>query len=571
MEIEELLAVARGSKQADLILADAVLVDVLSGEVRRTDIAVAGGVIAGLGSGYHGRERVELKGRFVCPGFIDAHVHLESSLLRPREFARAVVPRGVTTVISNPHEIANVIGLAGIRFMLEDAEDLPLDALVTVPSCVPATPLATSGASLEPSDLEALLADPRVVGLGEVMDFEGVIAANPRLMAELKTFAGRPLDGHAPQLGGLELNAYAATGITSDHECTSVEEAREKLRAGMRIFLREGSVARNLRDLLPLVTPENERRLCLCTDDRQPFDLLAEGSIDHLVRIAIEEGIPPVTAIRMATLNPAEHFRLNDRGALVPGRRADLLVFEDLQRPQPYLVYRGGTLATFGRKTMTTGTNSHYPKTVRNTVRVDWSRVDFRLPSGKGPVRVIGIREGQLLTDTLVLEPRREKGRPVSDPDRDLLKMAVIERHHASGRMGLGLVRGIGLRRGAIAGTVAHDHHNLVVIGADDLSMETAARAVAGSGGGLAAAEGENVTALLPLPIAGLMSDEPAETVRDSLETLLGVARELGSPLSDPFMTMSFLGLEVIPSLKLTDRGLVNVGEGKIVPLFVEA
>ena len=570
MDIEELLAVARGSKPADLVFTDAALVDVLSGEVRRTDIAVAGGVIAGLGNGYRARERVDLKGRFVCPGFIDAHVHIESSLLRPREFARAVVPRGVTTVITNPHEIANVLGFAGIRFMLEDAEDLPLDTLVTVPSCVPATSLATSGAALEPSDMEALRADSRVVGLGEVMDFGGVVAGCPRLLAELKAFAGRPLDGHAPQVGGRNLNAYAAAGITSDHECTTLEEAREKMRAGMRIFLREGSVARNLRDLLPLVTPENERRLCLCTDDRQPSDLLAEGSIDHLVRLTIDEGIAPVTAIRMATLNPTEHFGLGDRGAVAPGRRADLVVFENLQSPQAHLVYRGGMIAAVGGQLTATGPDPGIPCSVRSTVRVDWSRVDFRLPSGKGKVRVIGIREGQLLTDAMLLEPRTENGRPLADPQRDLLKMAVIERHHASGRMGLGLVRGIGLRRGAIAGTVAHDHHNLVVIGADDLSMETAARAVAEPGGGLAAAAGKTVTALLPLPIAGLMSDEPAETVRDNLETLLAAARKLGSPLPDPFMTMSFLGLEVIPALKLTDRGLVDVGAGKIVPLFTE-
>jgi adenine deaminase len=571
MDIEDLLAVARGSKPADLVLANAALVDVFAGEVRRADIAVAGGVIAGLGGEYDGQEKVDLQGQFVCPGFIDAHVHVESSLLRPREFARAVVPHGVTTVVTNPHEIANVLGLKGVLFMLEDAADLPLDTLITVPSCVPATPLATSGASLEPSDLEALLEDPRVVGLGEVMDFRGVIQGSPRLMTELRTFAGRPLDGHAPGVGGRDLNAYAATGIASDHECITVEEAREKLQAGMRIFLREGSVARNLRDLLPLVTPQNERRLCLCTDDRQPSDLLEEGSIDHLVRIAISEGVPPVTAIRMATLNPAEHFRLDDRGAVAPGRRADFVIFEDLQNPRPQRIYREGILAASGGKLTMTGQGSGYSQAMSGTVRIDWSRVDFRLPAGTGRARVIGIRGGQLVTDHLLLEPSREKGRPVADPGRDLLKIAVIERHHASGRMGLGLVRGVGLCQGAIAGTVAHDHHNLVVIGADDLSMETAARAVAKIGGGLATAAGETVTALLPLPIAGLMSDQPAEKVRDQLGSLLASAREFGATLPDPFMTMSFMALEVIPSLKLTDRGLVDVEEGRIVPLFVGA
>lgn len=571
MDLSRLISVARGDEPADLLLTNARLVDVLSGEIRLADIAIAGPLVAGIGPGYRGRAVVDVQGRYVCPGFIDAHVHLDSTLVRPREFARAVIPHGVTTVVMNPHEIANVLGVGGIRFMLRDAERAPLDAFVTVPSCVPATPLATSGAELKPSDLEPLFAEPRVIGLGEVMDFLGVVAGDPRVLTEIQAAQGWTLDGHCPGLRGKALNAYAASGISSDHESTTVEEAKEKLRVGLKIFLREGSVARNLTALLPLITPHNERWLCFCTDDRQPPDLLEEGSIDHLVRTAIAAGLPPITAIRMGTLNPAEHFGLSDRGLIAPGRRADLLIFRDLNAPQPDLVYHGGTLVARGGSMVGPDREEARPypdPTVRNTVHVDWSRVDLRIPAGGPRVRVIGVMPGQLLTECLILEPRFEGGWAVADPVRDLLKIAVIERHHASGRVGLGFVQGIGLKRGAIASTVAHDHHNLIVIGSDDDSMATAARAVAVTGGGQAAAEGERVLSLLPLPIAGLMSEEPIEEVRDRMTALLAGARALGSPLHDPFMVMSFLGLEVIPALKLTDLGLVDVNARRVVPLF---
>jgi len=367
------------------------------------------------------------------------------------------------------------------------------------------------------------------------------------------------------------LNAYAAAGITSDHEATSVEEAREKLRVGLTIFLREGSVARNLAALLPIITPNNERWLCFCTDDRQPPDLLEEGSIDHLVRTAIAAGVPPVSAIRMATLNPAEHFRFSDRGLIAPGRRADLVIFDNLGAPQPDLVYHGATLVARGGTLVPPDRQeapSGFDPTIWNTVHVDWARVDLRIPAQGHRVRVIGVVPGQLLTECLFMESRIESGWAVADPARDLLKIAVIERHHASGRVGLGFVKGMGLTRGAIASTVAHDHHNLIVIGADDESMATAARAVARTGGGQAVAESARVLSLLPLPIAGLMSDEPIEQVRDRMTALIAGARALGSTLHDPFMVMSFLGLEVIPALKLTDLGLVDVLARQVVPLF---
>lgn len=575
MDLSHLIAVARGGEPADLVLRNARLVDVLSPDIRSTDIAVAGTAVAGIGRGYRGRETVDLKGRYVCPGFIDAHVHLESGLVRPREFARAVVPRGVTTVIADPHEIANVAGAAGIRFLLRDADRAPLQLFVNVPSCVPATRLATSGAALSAADFGPFFSDPRVLGLGEVMDFRGVVSGDPRVLAAIAAARGRPVDGHAPGLGGRELNAYAAAGIGSDHECTSVEEARGKLRLGMTILIREGSAARNLSALLPLATPQTERRLCFCTDDRQPADLLEEGSIDFLVRRAIAGGVPPLAAIRMATLNPAEHYRLADRGAVAPGRRADLVVFGDLGDVRPELVYSGGILAARdgapAGPAWVEGAAAPDPEAeVRDTVRVDWSRTDFRVPATGSRMRVIGVVPDRIHTGSLVLAPLVLDGFAVAEPDRDLLKIAVVERHGASGRTALGFVMGMGLKEGAIAGTVAHDHHNLIVIGADDASMETAARAAAAGGGGLAAARGETVLAVLPLPIAGLMSGESIERVREAVRMLTGAARALGSPLRDPFMTMSFLGLEVVPALKMTDLGLVDVEAQAIVPLFAE-
>lgn len=568
------IAAARGDAPADIVLRNARLVDVLSGGIRPAEIAVVGDSVAGVGSGYRARAQLDLGGRFVCPGLIDAHVHMESSLVLPREFARAVVPRGVTTVVMNPHEIANVLGVPGIRYLMREADAAPFHVFVTVPSCVPATRLATAGAQLSVSDLLPLLSDPRVVGLGEVMDFPGVVAGDARVLEEIAAFEGRPVDGHCPGLGGRKLNAYVAAGISSDHECVTPEEAWEKLRLGMRIFLREGSTARNLKSLLPVLTPENERWIAFCTDDRQPKDLLEEGSIDHLVRTAIASGVAPVRALRMATMNPAEHYRLFDRGIVAPGYRADMMIFRDLSAPRAEMVFHGGVAvasdgAMLPRETKEAEPGREIPPGVRDTVRVDWRGVDFGIPSGNGRIRVIGIVPDQLITESLVMEPGILHGRAVADPERDLLKIAVIERHRASGRIGLGFVRGMGLRRGAVAGTVAHDHHNLLVVGADDESMETAARAVAQAGGGLAAADGEKVLASLPLPIGGLLSEEPIEAVRDRMEDLLLAARRLGSPLRDPFTTMSFLGLEVIPSLKITDFGLVDVPIAKVVPLFV--
>ncbi len=567
-DLPRLLALARGDEPADLLLEDARLVNVLSGEVHHTDVAVAGDAIVGVGMGYEAKETVDLEGQYVCPGFIDAHVHVESSMVPPREFARAVVPRGVTTVVTDPHEIANVLGLGGIHFMLEDGADAPFTMYVNASSCVPATHMGTAGAELSAEDLATLRDEPAVLGLAEVMNFPGVVFGDEGVLAKLAAFEGRVIDGHAPGLSGKQLNAYVAAGITSDHECTTIEEAREKLRVGMTVYLRQGTAAKNLDALLPLVSPETERHLCLCTDDRQPSDLLEEGSIDHLVRLTIAAGVPPVTAIRMATLNTAEHFRMFDRGAIAPGRRADLVVFPDMMDLHAAMVYVGGRLvAEQGR--MLDGHGVVRAGGSPKSVRVDWGKIDLSIPASGTRARVIGVIPDQIVTRHDVMDVSVRDGLAVADPARDLLKMAVIERHGRSGMVGLGFVTGVGLKRGALAGTVAHDHHNLVVIGADDRSMLTAAGAVADAGGGQAVAEGNDVLALLPLPIAGLMSELPIEDVRSRGEELLAAARRLGSKLHDPFMATAFLALEVIPSLKLTDKGLVDVERFEIVPLFV--
>ena len=576
MRREDLLEVARGDRPADTVLTGARLVNVFSGELLETEIALAGGRVAGVGAGYEGAERVDLGGRFVAPGLIDAHVHVESSLVRPAEFARAVVPRGVTTVVTDPHEIANVCGLEGIRFMLRDAAGVPLDVLVNASSCVPATHLATAGAALDAGDLAELLTEPRVLGLAEVMNFPGVIGGAPEVMAKLRAFNGRVIDGHAPGVTGKALNAYVAAGISSDHEATTEAEAREKLRLGMTVYLREATNARNLLNLLPMVDRWTEPHVAFATDDRVPADLLDQGSIDHLVRLAVAHGLHPISALRIATANPARHYRLEDRGAIAPGRRADLVVFsnpEDFHAEEVWVA--GRKVAEDGRPLFDAPPAD--ASAVTGTVHLDPEALDFRIvldeagaaAGASRSIRVIRAIPDQLLTEGLTLPARIEGGEAVADPERDLAKIAVVERHRRSGRIGKGFVTGLGLARGALAGTVAHDHHNLVVIGADDRSMAAAARAVAEAGGGLAVARGEEVVALLPLPIAGLMSADPVERVRERMDELLAAARDLGATVHDPFMAMSFLTLEVIPALKITDLGLVDVERFEPVPLFV--
>ena len=566
-ERAKLIEVARGDAPADLVLKNGRLVNVSSGEIHQADIAVFGGRIAGFGD-YEAREARDLAGAFVCPGLIDAHVHIESSMVTVPEFARAVVPRGTTAVVTDPHEIANVLGVAGIRYMLDASEGLPLRVFVMASSCVPATDMETAGAELTAADLEPLFEHPRVIGLAEVMNFPGVFLGAPEVLSKIEVAGDRPVDGHSPGLSGKPLNAYIAAGIGSDHECTRLEEALEKLERGMHIFIREGTTARNLEELLPLVTPANSARCSFCTDDRHPEDLLDEGHIDVLIRMAVVGGLDPMTAIQMATINTANYFGLGGLGMIAPGYRADIVVVDDLADFRARIVFSGGQLVAEAGEYL--GPRPAPPAPPGSGVQVDWDAVDLAVPAADGSrARVIHAVPGQIVTGQSVEEVRVADGHAVADADRDLLKIAVIERHGATGQMGIGFVRGFGLERGAIASTVAHDNHNIVVVGVADEDMLAAARAVAATGGGQAVVANGEVLAAVALPIAGLMSDLPLEDVRDRVAAMTEASRRLGGVLPDPLMTMSFLALAVIPELKITDKGLVDVTEFRPVPLFV--
>lgn len=568
MKLEQRLRHARGDQPADLLIKNARVVNVFSHEIVESDVAIAGSWIVGFGD-YQAQETIDLGGAYLAPGLIDAHVHIESAMVPPSEFGRAVVPMGTTTVVTDPHEIANVHGLDGIRFMAESARHGALSMYIMASSCVPATHMETSGAELESDDLATLKGSPWLLGLAEVMNFPGVVHGDESVLAKLESFADLVVDGHCPALTGRELNAYVAAGIQSDHECTTLEEAQEKLRLGLTILIREATNARNLHALLPLVTPETMHRICLCTDDRTPAHLLDDGHIDDMVRTAIAEGLDPIVALRLATLNPANYFRLWDRGAVAPGRRADLFAFEDLQAPRAHLVVRGGRVVARDGELLA-GASGARSGMLPNSIHIDWDAVDFAIPAAGERGRVIGSIPDQLVTESHVEAMRIVDGRAESDPENDRLKMTVIERHRASGAMGRGFIRGFGLERGALASTVAHDHHNLVVIGADDTSMATAARRSAELAGGIVVTDGERVVAEVALPLAGLMSDQPVTEVRVGLDRAIGAARDQGAVLDDPFMAMSFMALEVIPSLKLTDQGLVDVEKFEIVPLWVD-
>ncbi len=567
MDLKSLIRHARGDEPADLLLRNGRVINVLSGEILPLDLAIAGDRVVGFGD-YQATREVDLGGSFVAPGFIDAHVHIESSLVPPSEFARAVVPRGTTTVITDPHEIANVLGLEGIRFMFESAKYGPLSMYVMVSSCVPATAMSTNGAVLHGYDLFPLKSDPWVLGLAEVMNFPAVINGDDGVLEKIGAFHDRVIDGHCPGLTGRSLQAYVAAGMQSDHESTTADEALEKLRLGLMVFIREGTVARDLAALLPAESPSNQHRFCFCPDDCQPADLVDRGGIDYCVREAIRKGLDPVVAIRMATWNAAQYYGLRDRGALTPGRRADLVVFDDLAAPHVRLVIRNGeVVAQDGHMTVLPRPPS---RALRSTMNLAWDHVSFRIAAEGRRARVIGVVPNRLVTEALVDRPFVRDGEALADPARDLLKMAVLERHMASGAVGKGFVKGIGLKRGALASSVAHDHHNLVVVGADDESMMTAARRVASLHGGMVVAIGDQVVAEVPLPLGGLMSAEPIDAVHRQVASAVQTARDLGSPLHDPFMTLSFLALEVIPSLKLTDKGLIDVDRFEIVPLWID-
>ena len=560
-DLSRRLAVARGDEPADLVIRGAKVFSVFTREWLEGDLAIADGYVVGLGD-YRGREVLELSGRYLAPGFIDAHMHLESSKLLVDEFARLVLPMGTTAVVADPHEIANVLGTDGVHWLADLCHDLPLDVFFMASSCVPASSFESPRRPLLPGDLEGLLRRRRVIGLAEMMNFPGVVSGAESELAKLALPGATHVDGHAPSVQGKDLNAYAAAGIRSDHEVSTIEEGRERLRAGMWVLIREASGARNLQALLPLVGEFGPHRLAFCTDDREPEHIAEEGHINSMVREAVAAGVSPEDALVMASFNPAQWHGLRDFGALAPGYQADVLVLGDLERFDPELVLKAG-------KPVEEIPHPEVPEWVRHTVRIrPLSTNDFVVPwEGEGTARVIGIIPDQIVTESLSDTPLVDNKKAVSDPGRDLLKIAVVERHLGTGRVGLGFVRGFGLRSGAMASTVAHDAHNVVVVGVKDDDMLRAVRRLSDTGGGVVVVDGGIVKAELKLPIAGLLSDASLDEVIAASQACVDAARALGCELPSPFQTMAFLALSVIPSLKITDRGLVDVDRFELVPL----
>jgi len=557
------MAVARGDEPADLVLAGGKVLSVFTKEWLDVDVAIKDGHVVGLGRYEGGRERRDVSGAFLVPGFIDAHMHIESSKLMVDEFARAVLAHGTTAVVADPHEIANVLGTDGIHWLLDCCTDLPLDVYVMASSCVPASRFESPRRPFTTGDIESLLRRHRTIGIAEMMNFPGVIAGDDSEVAKLTTGLTDHVDGHAPGVRGPALNAYVAAGIRSDHEATTAEEALEKRRLGMWVMLREASIARNLRDLLPVVKQFGSDYCMFCTDDREPGFIVEEGHINQMVRLAVVEGISPEDAIVMATINSATYHRLWHLGAIAPGYQADILVLDDLRSFTPREVLKKGAPPRFVKLTV--------PEWVRQTVYLaPVSALSFHVPAGPRHIRVIGVVPGQLLTRSVVVEPSVRDGSIVADPARDLVKIAVLERHHASGRAGLGFATNIGLQRGAFASTVAHDAHNVILLGVDDADMAACACRMAEIGGGIVVAEGGRVVEELPLPVAGLMSDQPLAQVHERLSSMERRLAGMGVSIAAPFMTLSFLALSVIPELKITDRGLVDVARFELVPLGVE-
>jgi len=568
--LKEKIRVASGDGMADLLIKNGRVVDVFSCQIEKKDVAIFGGVIVGFGD-YRAREIIDVKSDFLCPGLIDGHVHIESSMVTIPEFARAVLPNGTTSVVIDPHEIANVLGREGIRFMAESAEGIPLNVFIMVPSCVPATHMETSGATLKAAELKPLFKESWAVGLAEMMNFPGVIFRDPEVLKKIEMAKGKRIDGHAPMLSGKGLYAYLTAGIRSDHECTTAKEAKEKLKNGMWIMIREGTTARNLRSLIPLVHPKNSRRFFFVTDDRHPKELLEEGHIDSMVRQAVQWGLDPILAIQMATLNAAEYFRLDDLGAIAPGYRADIISFDHLGRFQIKKVFKDGKLVSENGKMLFPLIQKKKGPTLKGSVRVKSLKKDaFLLRSDRSLAKIIQLIPDQIVTKKGMKRVLLKDGVAHPNVKEDILKIAVVERHKATGNIGIGFVQGFGLKTGAIGSSVAHDSHNIVLVGTNDADMLKAVEVIQAMRGGLVAVLEGKVLASLSLPIAGLMSEASVGQVNVQLAALLRAAKTLGCKIPDPFMILSFLSLPVIPELKLTDKGLVDVNQFKFVSLFGE-
>jgi adenine deaminase len=560
-----LIKVAKGELPADLVLTNARVVNVFTGEIEPGNVAIYDGRIAGVGDYNQAKEVLDLEGRYLAPGLIDGHVHLESSMLDVPQYTRAVVPRGTTAIVTDLHEIANVSGLIGMRYVMDSVRRLPLALFLMAPSCVPATHLETSGANLDVEAIRRVLRWKDCVGLGEVMNYPGVISGDESMLSKINLARGRIVDGHAPGVNGKNLSAYIASGIYSDHESVSLNEAREKLCQGMYIMIREGSSEKNLEALLPLVTDRTYKRCMFVVDDRSCVDLLRDGDIDAVVRKAIALGLDPIRAIQLATINPAEYFRLDGLGAIAPGYKANLIVLDDLSRLRINIViYQGKLVAREGKALFPV--NKTDGRGLTNTVNIKPFNLEMLKLIVTGEDKpVIEIIPGQIVTRKKLERLKVVDGVVVPDIRRDILKLVVVERHKATGNIGLGLVKGFGLREGAVASSIAHDSHNIVAVGASDEDILTAIKEIERLQGGLVVAAGNKVLASLALPVAGLLSKEPLEEVVNNLEKLEQIATQLGTKLTSPFSTLSFVALPVIPEIRLTDLGLVDVNEFRLV------
>ncbi|MGC3957588.1 MAG: adenine deaminase [Verrucomicrobiota bacterium] len=565
-KVQQKLSVARGERPAELLFKNARVVNVFSGEIHETNVAVEDGRIIGFGD-YKARKIINLRGAYLAPSLIDGHFHVESSMLTAPEFARAVVPHGTGTVVIDPHEYANVLGLDGIRYVLESTKNLPVDFFIMLPSCVPATHLETAGARITADDLKLMIGDDRVAGVAELMNFPGVFLGMKSELAKIEAGKGKCIDGHAPGLRGKNLNAYALAGVRSDHESVEVEEAREKLRLGMHILLREGSTERNLKHLLPLLNSHNTQNCSFATDDKLAGDLVSEGHIDHAVRVAIKGGVPPIAALQIATINTARHYRLQNLGAIAPRYWADFIVFDDLKKFQVRQTYKKGVLVAENGKFLAK-TPARVPLP-RSTMNLRYCPEDLLVKAARGKIRVIQVIPDQIVTKEIIATPKIEAGQLVADTARDILKMIVIERHRATGNVGVGFVRGFKLKHGALGSTVAHDAHNVVVVGTNDADILRVIQELEKLQGGQVAVADCKVTAALGLPVAGLVSDKPLAEVMRRIDDLNRAAQQMGCDLSAPFMTLSFLSLSPIPALKLTDQGLIDATKLRKTTLFV--
>jgi adenine deaminase len=557
--LEKLIAVARGEVPADLLLTNARIVNTFTAEIEKGNVAICQGRIAGIGDYHEARQTIDLKGKYLAPGLINGHIHIESSMLHIAEYAKAVVPGGTSTIVTDLHEIANVAGLRGIRYLMDCARGLPLDCYFMAPSCVPATHLETAGAELGARELQIALKWKNVIGLGELMNFPGVLMRNLEVLQKVRLAKGKVIDGHAPGVSGNDLNAYLTAGVSSDHESTAIEEGREKLRRGMYLMIREGSSEKNLDELLPLVTDKTYKRCLFVTDDRTCADLLSEGDIDAVVRKAIAKGLDSVRAIQMATINTAEHFRLRQVGAVAPGYVANLIVIDDLPKLNVDMVFHKGKLVARKGKTLFSASRRSDPE-ITHSVHVKPFNIEaLKIPASRRNLPIIEIVSGQVTTKSIKAEAKVKDSFVAPDTERDILKLVVVERHKASGNIGLGLVKGFGLKKGALGSSIAHDSHNIVIVGTNDQDIFAAVKEIERLQGGLVAVAGGKIQCSLALPIAGLLSKEPLEAVVAKLEKLQKIALDLGCVLPSPFATLSFLALPVIPELRLTDKGLVDV------------